>query len=362
MIGNQPVVVAYGVGRDSTAMLVEMYNRGIRPDAITFANVGSEKQQTYDFIPIMRRWLRKVSFPDITVVQYEPKIAPYFSIEGNMILNATLPGAAFQIGSCTQKAKIAPQNKWSDTWEQGQRAFAQGHKIVKFVGFECDEIHRLKRADAKMHAGKGDKKYAQRFSVFYPLMEWGYDLEKCMEIIDAAGLPIPVKSACFFCPNQQMWEVAELSDDDRARIILMELVAGPYNVKMRGLWRKGTRNKPGSITEYILQQKLTFTPLEQLCDKVVLNPKCKKAREGFTMDPPHVGVNLADILCEHGFFVPAVIRPGEEAGDIRRAYKEDYRRVPLTVLPDEEPEESCGGCEMTAEVEDEVHGELVEAL
>jgi len=46
----QPVVVAYGAGRDSTAMLIEMWKRRWRPDAILFANVGSEKRATYEFI------------------------------------------------------------------------------------------------------------------------------------------------------------------------------------------------------------------------------------------------------------------------------------------------------------------------
>lgn len=357
---KQPLVVAYGVGRDSTAMLVEMHNRGIRPDAITFANVGSEKKETYDYIPVIRRWFRKVGFPDLSVVGYEPKTAPYWSIEGNMILNATLPGAAFQIGSCTMKAKVTPQNKWSDTWEPGRRAVAAGQKILKFVGFECDETHRLKRADAKAHAGKGDKKYANRFEVKYPLMDWGFDLAKCCEVIEAAGLPVPAKSACFFCPNQQAWEVHELSNDDRARIVLMELCAEPYNLKMRGLWRKGSKNKPGSITEHILRQGLSFTPLNEICDKIVLNPKCKKAREGVTLDPPHVGPTLRELLEKAGHFAPPVLRPQDHDGT-GRVYQEDYRRVSLDVIQDE-PEAGAGCGDCASDAETDAHLELVETI
>jgi len=65
-----PIVVAYGAGRDSTAMLIEMRRRGMRPDAILFANVGSEKTGTYEFIPIMDAWLRAHEFPPINVVRY----------------------------------------------------------------------------------------------------------------------------------------------------------------------------------------------------------------------------------------------------------------------------------------------------
>src|SRR5580658_8213180 len=65
-----PLVVCYGAGRDSTALLVGLWQRGIRPDLILFADVGAERQATYDFIPVMNRWLKSVGFPEITVVRY----------------------------------------------------------------------------------------------------------------------------------------------------------------------------------------------------------------------------------------------------------------------------------------------------
>ena len=140
----------------------------------------------------------------------------------------------------------------------------------------------------------------------------------------------------------------------------MEIGAEPYNRKIRGLWRKGTKTKPGSITEFILQQGLSFTPLEDVCDKVVLNPLCKKAREGHSMDPPHVGPTLREIMEKAGHFVPPIFRPGENAGDTSNAYREDHRRVPLDVLDDDA---DCDGCNtVDAETEDAQHGELVEAI
>ncbi len=38
---NRTVVVACGAGRDSTAMLVGLHQRGVRPAAILFADVGA---------------------------------------------------------------------------------------------------------------------------------------------------------------------------------------------------------------------------------------------------------------------------------------------------------------------------------
>lgn len=42
---STPLTVAYGMGVDSTAVLVGMKKRGQRPDKILFADVGAEKQE-----------------------------------------------------------------------------------------------------------------------------------------------------------------------------------------------------------------------------------------------------------------------------------------------------------------------------
>jgi len=69
---DQPVVVAYGMGVDSTAMLVGLHQRGIRPDLILFADTGGEKPDKYLYAPIIRQWLRgsDVDFPQFDVVRY----------------------------------------------------------------------------------------------------------------------------------------------------------------------------------------------------------------------------------------------------------------------------------------------------
>jgi 3'-phosphoadenosine 5'-phosphosulfate sulfotransferase (PAPS reductase)/FAD synthetase len=48
---GRPLVVAYGLGVNSTAMLVEFAPRGIRPDPVLFADTGGEKPETYVRLP-----------------------------------------------------------------------------------------------------------------------------------------------------------------------------------------------------------------------------------------------------------------------------------------------------------------------
>ena len=40
-MGTSPLVIAFGGGTDSTAMLIEMERRGVRPDLIQFADTGN---------------------------------------------------------------------------------------------------------------------------------------------------------------------------------------------------------------------------------------------------------------------------------------------------------------------------------
>lgn len=46
----------------------------------------------------------------------------------------------------------------------------------------------------------------------YPLMEWGWDREACIRAIEAAGLPQPGKSSCFFCPSMRAEEIIDLRE------------------------------------------------------------------------------------------------------------------------------------------------------
>jgi hypothetical protein len=310
---DRVVVVACGVGRDSTAMLVGLHERRIRPEAILFADIGGEKTGTYQFIPHLQAWLASVNFPPLTIVKYEPVRAPYSTLEGNMLANATLPGATFNRGSCTLKFKVEPQNRHCRSLNACQQAWARGEKVIKLIGFEACEGYRQERAADRVHAGRGSPD-AKRYDWQYPLMDWGWNLERCKQAIDDAGMPIPPKSACFFCPNQRPEEVGEVSDDERARIVRMELRAEPYNRKVHGLWRRPRRTLglPGSITEYILASNLSFTPLDEL-PIVPLNPNCQMAERQCTFRPPHGWHSLREQLEDAGHVVPACETEGHLA-------------------------------------------------
>src|SRR6516162_3747943 len=145
---NQPFVVAYGMGVDSTAMLIGLSGIGIRPDLILFADVGGEKDETYAYQTIM-------------------------------------------------------------------------------------------------------------------------DRERCKEEIRVAGLPVPPKSSCFFCPAMKPQEIDKLPIHLLRRIVIMEARAKPRLTDIDGLWRKGCKGSaaawPGPVpsrstsgsTVFFLRKKST---------------------------------------------------------------------------------------------------------
>jgi hypothetical protein len=243
-----PLVVAYGMGVDSTAMLVGMRRRGIRPDLILFADTGGEKPETYDYLPVIQRWLRKVGFPPVQIVRYVPKWTKrghYTTLEENCLVNETLPSLAFGRKACSLKWKRAPQDKFVRQWEPAQETWAQGKKVVKAIGYDAGPAD-MKRG----HKLKDDEEYVY----WYPLREWGITREKAEAVIRSAGLPVPVKSACFYCPASKPHEIAALCKehpDLATRIKKMEKVAGPRLRVIEGLWRKATKARPGDMSTYI---------------------------------------------------------------------------------------------------------------
>lgn len=210
-----PLVVSYGVGLDSTAMLVAMHQRGIRPDLILFADTGGEKPETYAYLPVIQAWLAMVGFPPVTVVRYVPTRAPYHTLWGKCMFNETLPSLAFGKHSCSLVFKVEPQNRYVQAWQPALDAWARGELVVKAIGYDngdqdCRRRAKADRAVAKKAAeGHVDSK---RYTYWYPLQEWGIAREECERVILSAGLPVPVKSACFFCPASKKTEIVWLRD------------------------------------------------------------------------------------------------------------------------------------------------------
>jgi hypothetical protein len=267
-----PIVVAYGGGVDSTAMLIEWIEQGNRVDVVIFADTGSEKPSTYAYVEMFAAWLRERGILFV-VVRYEPKnfkhYPPYRTLDENCFTNGTLPSISFGFSSCSLKWKVEPQNRWTERWEPAIAAWAAGLKVVKLIGYDSSPADSKRYAHAE---GYIDERYEYR----YPLREWGWSREDCIARIERAGLPVPAKSACFMCGAMKTWELHTLQPPQLRRIVLMEARAAPRLTKIEGLWRngsKGTRGgekKPGRMTDYIRAEGLL--PADEIDDIIANAP------------------------------------------------------------------------------------------
>lgn len=202
-----PRAVADGLGWDSTAMLIGLRDRGIVPDLILHADTGGEKPETYAYHAVRQDWLERNGFPPMIVVRYEPRHDRYTTLEGNCLANETLPSPAFAFKrmNCSKKFKQKPQHYYIKKWQPAIDAWARGEKVIKFIGFDAGPRDRTRTF------AKSD--YPHLYDEQYPLIEWGWTREDCEQVIRKEGLPMPVKSSCFFCPAMKKCEIDDLMDN-----------------------------------------------------------------------------------------------------------------------------------------------------
>jgi len=247
-----PVVLAYGIGVDSTALLVELVARGQKPDLVLSADTGVEKPATYAYLDVIRPWM---DAHDIRheLVSYTPKRfkhwPPYYGLLEMCLTNATLPSKSLGGSSCSLKYKKAPQDAFLAGWQPAKDAWARGQRVIRLIGYDAGPRDTLRANHA---LSIDDPLYDCR----YPLREWGWDREACGARIVAAGLPVPPKSACWLCIANRPQEIRELPRWCLRLIVLVEARAAPRLHTVEGLWRRSTKARPGRMTDFIRAEGL----------------------------------------------------------------------------------------------------------
>jgi len=220
------VLVSYGAGTNSTALLVEMRERGEPVDIILFADTGGERPEVYAYIQTMNDWLESNGMPQIVIVR---KGGNGETLEENCLRKNMLPSLAYGFKSCSQKYKIAPQDKFCNNHPDIRAAWARGKTVTKLIGYDADEPHRW----------LGKNWDTPKYTFRAPLVEWDMGRDECVAAIRRAGLPLPGKSSCFFCPASRKPEILDLAakhPDLMERALKMEANAQLTTVK--GLGRR----------------------------------------------------------------------------------------------------------------------------
>lgn len=203
--------ISYGGGVQSTAMIV-LATQGKIPgvQAALFSNVGDDSEH-----PTTNRYVREIMVPWAAERGFEVRELHRTLRTGETqtlwqrimdhegeTLREPIPvygwSGAPMSRACTVDHKIKVLGKYvksivpKDQWP-----------IEMCIGISVDEIERAGR-------GKGQPWETR----VYPLLDLGLNRNDCVQVIREAGLPIPPKSSCFFCPFHSLQVWSELRRDD----------------------------------------------------------------------------------------------------------------------------------------------------
>lgn len=186
--------LSYGGGVQSTALLVLAATGRLAVDAALFANVGDDSEH-----PATLRYVREVAIPWAADHGVSVHVLDRVKRDGTtetLLGRLTRPGSrslpipvrmsngAPGTRSCTADFKIRVIGKWL----KQHGATAENPATVS-IGISVDEIERANTRRVEPHE-----------RIAYPLLDLGMRRVDCARLIADAGLPVPPKSSCWFCP------------------------------------------------------------------------------------------------------------------------------------------------------------------
>lgn len=189
--------VNFGGGANSTALLLMLHDRGLRPDWVLFSDTGSERPETYENVGRVAAWAAEVGYP-FEVVRWIRKDGSFESVHDNCLRTEYLPSKAYGYSGCTYKWKIQPMAKW-----RKEHGFEES---VVAIGYDAGERRRV----AKVKAVCADSEYDPSLKLlWYPLVAWGVNRAECERRLARQGWEV-VKSSCYVCPHMRGEEWMDL--------------------------------------------------------------------------------------------------------------------------------------------------------
>ena len=181
-----PTVISYGGGIQSTALVVLAMRECWTVDEIVHVDlVDAESPATREYVARFREWLRDAYGRDITVIER--------NMYRDMLDNPAFTPVPWRgrrerfmlQRQCTRQYKVAPLTRYLYDRYLGER-------IGLMLGISVDEYHRMRDSSAA------------RIEHVYPLVDRRLTRWQCREIVERAGLAVPWKSSCWFCPYRSI--------------------------------------------------------------------------------------------------------------------------------------------------------------
>jgi hypothetical protein len=175
-------VISYGGGIQSTALVVlAMRERWPIDEVVHVDLLDAESPATREYVARFREWLRRDHGRDITIIERD--------LYGDMLARPGFTPVPWRgkrrefmlKRQCTREYKVQPLQRYLYDRYPGER-------IGLILGISVDEYHRMRDSSAA------------RIDHVYPLVDRRLTRWQCREIVERAGLAVPWKSSCWFCP------------------------------------------------------------------------------------------------------------------------------------------------------------------
>jgi hypothetical protein len=220
-------VVSYGGGVQSTALLVLAAERRIDFDIFLFANTGDDSEH-----PKTLAYVREVAMPyaeqhgfalhELCRVKRDGSVETLMERLTRQQRSVDIPMRLSPSGApgnrkCTGDFKIKVIAKWLR-----QHGATKDVPALTGLGISVDEIHRARTSSGIPYQ-----------TLSYPLIDLRMNRQDCVNVIERAGIQVPGKSSCFFCPFHTKAYLARQRKEEPelfARTVALERMLNERNI------------------------------------------------------------------------------------------------------------------------------------
>lgn len=244
-------------------------------DIFVFANVGNDSEN-----PATLEYIEKYTKPfcatyGLTFVEVQKRnrkgekqtlMGEIERQRKSIIIPARMSNGAPGNRKCTSEFKIHVVDKYIKTNGYTHAAVGLGISLDEFTRMRGEEWQNVETSNAIKPRKLGFWRKRE-----HPLIDLRITRQQCLEIIQYAGLPIPPKSSCFFCPFHKRNEWVDMRRSDPVLFDKAVQVEGLINA-VRGNLHK---------------------------DYVYLHPSCTPLRNAVAAQPRLLG--FEEDACETGY-------------------------------------------------------------
>lgn len=270
-------VFSFGGGVQSMSVMVLAAQKRVQYDAFIFANVGedSENPDTIDYIQNYVKPFAEahsLNFQEVRRVRrakgggVETTLMKELTrAKRTVIIPMRMAGSgALGNRNCTTDFKI----RVIDRWVRALPEINKESRVTVGLGISVDEYQRMRSTewhDRETPSKPKSRKFGFWKRREYPLIEQRLSRSNAMQLISDAGLPVPPKSSCFFCPfhSKETWmDLKQNRPDLFAKAVEVERLC---NSKRTDMGRDGMFLHPAlkPLNEAVSNWRPQFMPDEE---------------------------------------------------------------------------------------------------